>query len=153
MDNLDSIDLQILKLLQTNAKYSLEELRQILKIPKSTLAYRIKRLEKLGVIKGYYAQLNPDMLNFDYNVITFVRTKYGKDYHIELGKKIAELPGVWGVYFVLGEIDFIVLARFKNRDEFMENYLEKLMSMPEVERSSTQVIVKTIKETPNIVLY
>ncbi len=76
-----------------------------------------------------------------------MRTKYGKDYHIELGKKIAELPGVWGVYFVLGEIDFIVLARFRNRNEFMEKYLEKLMGMPEVERSSTQVIVKTIKET------
>lgn len=47
-------------------------------------------------MKGYYAQLNTELLNFDYNAITFVRTKYGKDYHIELGKKIAESLRVWG---------------------------------------------------------
>ncbi|WP_338598732.1 Lrp/AsnC family transcriptional regulator [Sulfolobus tengchongensis] len=150
---IDNVDLRILKLLQKNAKYSLNDMAKELKIPKSTLAYRIKRLENLGIIKGYYTQIDPTALNLDYVVISLIKAKYGKDYHIRLGSKLGELPGVWGVYFVLGEIDFIVMARYKNREEFMENFLEKLMSMPEIERSSTQVVVKIIKESPNLVIW
>lgn len=150
---MDEIDINILKLLQKNAKYSLEEISEELKIPKSTVAYRIKRLESLGIIKGYYAQIDPNALNLDYVVISLIKAKYGKDYHVNLGSKLAELPGVWGVYFVLGEIDFIVMARYRNREEFMRNFLEKLMNMPEIERSNTQVVVKIIKESPNMVIW
>lgn len=150
---MDELDLKILKILQYDAKYSLDEMAKELKIPKSTLAYRIKRLEKEGVIKGYYAYIDPASLNLDYIVISSVKAKYGKDYHVELGNKLAQIPGVWGVYFVLGENDFIVMARYRNREEFMEKYLERVMSIPEVERTSTQVVVKIIKETPNVLIF
>jgi len=142
-----------LKILQYNAKYSLDEIAREIRIPKSTLSYRIKKLEKDGVIKGYYAYINPASLNLDYIVITSVKAKYGKNYHVELGNKLAQIPGVWGVYFVLGDNDFIVMARYKTREEFMEKFLERVMSIPEVERTSTQVVVKIIKESPNIVIF
>lgn len=150
---MDEIDLRILKILQYNAKYSLDEMAREIRIPKSTLSYRIKKLEKYGVIKGYYAYINPASLNLDYIVITSVKAKYGKNYHVELGNKLAQIPGVWGVYFVLGDNDFIVMARYKTREEFMEKFLERVMSIPEVERTSTQVVVKIIKESPNIVIF
>lgn len=35
----------------------------------------------------------------------------------------------------------------------MRNFLEKLMNMPEIERSNTQVVVKIIKESPNMVIW
>nr|2EFN_A Chain A, 150aa long hypothetical transcriptional regulator [Sulfurisphaera tokodaii str. 7]2PN6_A Chain A, 150aa long hypothetical transcriptional regulator [Sulfurisphaera tokodaii] len=150
---MDEIDLRILKILQYNAKYSLDEIAREIRIPKATLSYRIKKLEKDGVIKGYYAYINPASLNLDYIVITSVKAKYGKNYHVELGNKLAQIPGVWGVYFVLGDNDFIVMARYKTREEFMEKFLERVMSIPEVERTSTQVVVKIIKESPNIVIF
>ncbi|WP_286188764.1 Lrp/AsnC family transcriptional regulator [Sulfolobus sp. S-194] len=78
-------------------------------------------MEKDGVIKGYYAYINPASLNLDYMVITSVKAKYGKNYHVELGNKLAQILGVWGVYFVLGGYDFIVMSRYKTREEFMEN--------------------------------
>ncbi|MEJ2776203.1 hypothetical protein WIW90_08300 [Sulfolobaceae archaeon RB850M] len=49
-------------------------------------------------------------------------------------------------------MDFIVLARYKNREDFMKNYLEKLINMPEIERTSTHVVAKVFKETPYILL-
>ncbi|MFP3202972.1 MAG: Lrp/AsnC family transcriptional regulator [Sulfolobus sp.] len=149
---LDEIDLKILRIIQNNSKYPLEKIAEEVKIPKSTVAYRIKKLEKIGVIKGYFTYIDPSSLNIDYLVITMVRAKYGKDYHESLGMKLSQLPGVWGVYFVLGDIDFIVLARYKNREDFMKNYLEKLINMPEIERTSTHVVAKVFKETPYILL-
>ncbi len=34
----------------------------------------------------------------------------------------------------------------------MKNYLERLMDIPEIERTNTQVVAKTIKETPYVVI-
>jgi DNA-binding Lrp family transcriptional regulator len=120
-------------------------------IPKSTLHYRIKRLEKDGVIEGYHAKLNSLELGYDYVAIILVRAKYGPRYHERVGKKIAAIRGVWAVYYVLGEYDFIVLVRATNRDDYMHK-LELLSNMPDVERTSTQIAAKIVKEDPRLQL-
>ncbi len=145
-----AVDRVILGSLQENARLSLQEISKMAGLSsKSAVHYRIKRLEEEGFIEGYHARVNPTKLGKDYITITFVRSKYGPGYHHRIGKKLAELRGVWGVYFVLGEIDFIVMARNDNRDTFME-MLEKMIAMGEIERTSTQVVVTTIKEDPRI---
>lgn len=149
---LDDTDLKILKMIQGDAKFPLEKMADILRIPKSTIAYRIKKMEKSGIIRGYFTSIDPSSIKLDYVIISLVKAKYGKDYHDILGKKLSELPGVWGVYFVLGDNDFIVMGRYKTREDFMKNYLERLMDMPEIERTNTQVVAKTIKETPYVVI-
>lgn len=128
----------------------LDNLAKRLGVPKSTLHYRIKRLERGGVIEGYYAKLNPLRLGYDYVAIVLVRAKYGPHYHERVGKKIAAIPGVWAVYYVLGEYDFIVLVRALNREDYMKK-LEQLGKMTDVERTSTQIAAKILKEDPRTI--
>ncbi len=118
-------------------------------MPKSTIHYRIKRLEENGVIEGCYARINPAVFGIDYLTITFVRARYGPEYHKRVGEKLARIPGVWAVYFVLGDIDFIVMARHKNQDS-VRRMIEKFLSMEEIERTSTHVIIEVIKEDPRL---
>lgn len=147
---LTSVDTAILRSLQKNARLPLQEISKRAGLSsKSAVHYRIKRLEKEGFIEGYHARVNPAKVGKDYITITFVRSKYGPGYHRRIGKKLAQLQGVWGVYFVLGEIDFIVMARNDSRDTFMK-MLEKMIAMGEIERTSTQVVVTTIKEEPGV---
>lgn len=47
--------------------------------------------------------------------------------------------------FVLGDIDFVVLAKSPSREAFMK-FLESMINSPEIERTSTLVVVKVIKE-------
>jgi len=84
-----------------------------------------------------------------YIAITLVRAKYGPGYHEKVGDKISKLPGVWAVYFVFGETDFVVLSRTDSREEFMRT-LEQIMSMEEIERTSTMIVAKVIKEDPRL---
>jgi len=146
---LDKTDLAILKILQEDCRTSITTIASKLGLPKSTVHYRIKRLEEAGVIEGCYAKINPEALRKDYLTITLVRAKYGPGYHERIGKKLASLPGVWAVYFTLGDIDFVVLARHENLDS-VRRMIESFISMEEIERTSTQVIVKVIKEDPRI---
>ena len=148
---IDETDLSILSFLQNNCQVPLGDVAKRLGIPKSTLHYRIKRLEKDGVIEGYHAKVNSLKLGYDYVAIVLLRAKYGPRYHERVGKKIAAIRGVWAVYYVLGEYDFIVLVRATNRDDYMHK-LELLSNMSDVERTSTQIAAKIIKEDPRLQL-
>jgi DNA-binding Lrp family transcriptional regulator len=149
--SLDELDREILKILQMDCRTSVEKIAKKLGVPKSTVHYRIKRLEAEKIIEGYYAKVNATKLGKDYVTITLVRAKYGPDYHERLGNMLAQIPGVWAVYFVFGDTDFIVLTRSDNREDFMKK-LEKMMNMKEIERTNTQVVAKTLKEDPRIEL-
>jgi len=146
---IDETDLSILRFLQNDCQMPLDNLAKKLGVPKSTLHYRIKRLERDGVIEGYYAKANPLKLGYDYVAIVLVRAKYGPHYHERVGRKIAAVPGVWAVYYVLGEYDFIVLVRALNREDYMHK-LERLSKMADIERTSTQIAAKILKEDPRI---
>ncbi len=141
----DEIDSGILRILQEDCRTPLDQIAERLRVPKSTIHYRIKRLEGEGIIEGYYARVNHAKLGRDYVTATFIRAKYGPGYHEKAGQKLSKISGVWGVYFVLGENDFILMSRSNNREDYLQK-LEKIMSMPEIERTSTQVIAKVIKE-------
>lgn len=148
---LDDIDIKILKVLQEDCRVTLDQMSKMLNVPKSTLHYRIKRLEKVGVIEGYYAKLNPAKLGKEYIAVTLVRAKYGPGYHKKVGERLSKLPGVWGVYFVLGETDFVVLTRANSRKDFMKT-LEQMINSKEIERTSTMAVVEIIKEDPRLEL-
>jgi DNA-binding Lrp family transcriptional regulator len=149
MEKLDEVDLAILRILQEDCRKNITEIADMVKIPKSTVHYRINRLEKLGYIEGYYAKISPEKMGKQYITITLVRAKYGPGYHEKVGEKISKLPGVWAVYFVFGETDFVVLSRTDSREEFMKT-LEQIMNMEEVERTSTMIVAKVIKEDPRL---
>ena len=146
---LDETDLEILRILQEDCRTTINDIAKRLNKNKSTIHYRIKRLEEAGVIQGCYAKVNPEALNQDYLTITLVRAKYGPGYHKRVGEKLAKIPGVWAVYFILGEIDFVVLARHKNLDS-VRNMINAFLSIEEIERTSTHVIVDIIKEDPRV---
>ena len=129
--SLDEIDVRILEILQKDCRVPLGQIAKALGIPKSTVHYRIRRLEAEGIIEGYYAKVNATNLGKDYITITFIRAKYGPSYHELVGEMLAKIPGVSAVYFVFGETDFLALVRSDSRDDFMKK-LEKMTNMPEI---------------------
>ncbi|MGD0176144.1 MAG: Lrp/AsnC family transcriptional regulator [Candidatus Bathyarchaeia archaeon] len=146
---LDKIDRTLLKILQKDSRVPLQVIAKRLGIPKSTVHYRISRLEREKVIEGYYAKLNPARLGYDYLAVVLVRAKYGPRYHQKVGLRLSKIPGVWAVYYVLGDVDFIVLIRALDRDDYMQK-LERLSNMSDIERTSTQVVARILKEDPRM---
>jgi Lrp/AsnC family leucine-responsive transcriptional regulator len=146
---LDTIDRTILLALQKDCRISLHKIARKLGVPKSTVHYRVRRLEEGGVIEGYYARLSPARLGNDYLAVVLVRAKYGPGYHKKVGHKLATIPGVWAVYYVLGDIDFVILIRAVDRADYMRK-LELISSMKDIERTSTQVVADIVKEEPRV---
>jgi Lrp/AsnC family leucine-responsive transcriptional regulator len=142
---IDEVDRKILKLLSSDGSISFQEIATRLSISKSTVHNRVKALQESGVIKGIHAILDPEKLGNTITAISLIRGKYGPKYSENIGKAIAQIKGVWAVYFVMGDVDFIVLIRCRTREE-LAGIIEKMTRTEGVERSSTFFSLMTVKE-------
>jgi DNA-binding Lrp family transcriptional regulator len=146
---LDKIYRSLLRILQKDSRVPLQQIAKQLRIPKSTVHYRIGRLEREKIIQGYHVKLDPSRLGYDYLAVVLVRAKYGPQYHKKVGLRLARVPGVWGVFYMLGDFDFVVMIRAIDRDDYMQK-LERISSMSDIERTSTQVVARVVKDDPRV---
>ena len=143
MFTLDEIDKKILVELLKNSNRSNREIAKAIGVSAATVINHIQRLESAGVITEYTVMLDFERLGYDLTVIMEVTVSRGK--LLETQEEIAKLPYVCGVYDVTGEIDSIVIAKFKNRRELSE-FPKDLLGMEFVERTNTHVVLNTVKE-------
>lgn len=142
---LDEIDLAILGELIEDARRSYREIAKRLNVSVGTVAARVKRLESLGVIKGYSAIVDYEKLGYELTVVTEVTVSKGR--LLEVQREISLIPNTVSVYDVTGTVDSIVVSKFKNRQE-VSNFTKKLLSIPYVERTNTHVVLTVVKEDP-----
>jgi DNA-binding Lrp family transcriptional regulator len=135
----------ILELLQKNDKISLSDLATKTGLAPSSVHYRIRKLEEDGVIKGYRAIVDPVKVGYDILAVSFVKSRYDPNAYERLGRALSRIPGVWAVYFLMGDMDYVVLIRAKNRTD-LNRIVYKLISMKDVERSDTRMVMERIKE-------
>ena len=69
---------------------------------------------------------------------------------VDVEKKIAVDSHVFAVYDITGDFDAVVLAKFKSRKS-MDAFLKKIQTYDFVERTETNLILNTIKESRTIV--
>lgn len=148
---LDDLDILILTELQKECRTPLQDIAEKVGAPTSTVHYRLKRLERSGIIEGYYAKLNPEKLDMEYIAVTRLRVELAPGYYNTIGNQLSLITGVWAVYLILGDSDFLVMTRSKNRDEFM-SIMDQVLQIKGIKQSSTSVVAKLIKEDPRLSL-
>jgi Lrp/AsnC family leucine-responsive transcriptional regulator len=87
-ETLDSTDWAILSELQEDARISLTELGRRVSLSASATTERVRRMESIGVITGYRAEL--DLTKVGYPVLAVVRLKYPGNKHEPLHRLLAE---------------------------------------------------------------
>ena len=112
MQQLDEIDLQILKTLQKNAKLTTKELADAVHLTPTPVFERQKRLEKKGFIKKYVAVLDPEKLN--QGLLVFCKVKLTQINH-EIAdafvRRIQRIPEVTECYNTSGSYDYLLKVR------------------------------------------
>ncbi|TDO44402.1 Lrp/AsnC family leucine-responsive transcriptional regulator [Kribbella sp. VKM Ac-2527] len=89
-ETLDSTDWAILVELQRDGRVALTELGRRVNLSASATTERVKRLEYLGVITGYRAEV--DLTKVGYPVLAVVRLKYPGNKHEPLHRLLRERP-------------------------------------------------------------
>ena len=142
-------DSELLAQLSKNGKASQRELAKETGVALGTVNTHIKQLENKKIIRGYLADIDPEKVGFNLSAIINLRIKKGT--LMDVQASIANHSRVFGVYDVTGEWDSLILARFKNREE-MDNFIKTTLSQEYIERTSTSLVLNTVKEEPRIIL-
>ncbi|TDW86727.1 MULTISPECIES: Lrp/AsnC family transcriptional regulator [Kribbella] len=87
-ESLDPTDWAILNELQEDARLSLTQLGKRVNLSASATTERVRRLESIGVITGYRAEI--DLTKVGYPVLAVVRLKYPGNKHEPLHRLLAE---------------------------------------------------------------
>ena len=141
--------MRILEVLQNNAKLTTHKISKKLAMPITTIHNRIKKLEKLGIIKRYTVELDYKKLDkglFAYIGVTVTYTSpSGKKLHQEdIAKKIKKLAGVEEVNIMAGGNDILIKIRLKDIDELNDFVVRKLREIDGVDKTQTMVVMSSV---------
>ena len=140
---LDKTDAEIISSLRENCRGSYREIAKRLGLHPTTLISRMQKLEKSRVIQGYGAKISLPSLGYEF--LGVVQIKIEKGRLLETQAKISRLSGVVAVYDVTGEYDSVAIIAAKNRDLF-SGLIKRLLNLPHVQHTNTQVILNVVKE-------
>ena len=140
---LDSKDIQLLEILEENAKTPVQEIAEKTGIPSSTVHHRIKKLEDLDVILGYNVIVNPNNVGLDISAFITIISESSANYEqiVDYANQTNEIVECFAT---TGRGSHILLVQTQNSNS-LEQLLRKIQSWPNVIRTETQIILSMNK--------
>lgn len=141
-------EIEILKILEENAKLTPEEISEMTGFSKTEVEETIKKLEDLRAILRYKAivdweRVGEELVFAVIEVRVSLTREKGYD---DIAKRIAKFPEVHAIRLVSGEYDFQVVVKGKNLKEVAFFVSEKISTIPEVRNTVTHFVLRTYKE-------
>ncbi|MBP3755733.1 MAG: Lrp/AsnC family transcriptional regulator [Prevotella sp.] len=151
MDELDEIDLQILRTLQKNAKLTTKELADAVHLTPTPVFERQKRLERQGYIKRYVAVLNPDKMGLGLMVFCKVKLKQiNHEIADAFARRIVRIPEVTECYNTSGSYDYLLKVRAADMKQYQEFVLNKLGEIEHLASIESTFVMSEVKQDNGI---
>lgn len=145
---LDRIDRKILDVLQKNGRISITDLAEQVGLSATPCSERVKRLERDGIIAGYYARIDPKA--FGLSLLVFVEIKLSAksgDVFDRVKLELQYLPEVMECHLVSGDFDYLIKARIPEMSDYRRLLGEILKRMPAAAESRSYVVMEEVKES------
>ncbi len=140
----------ILKLLSKDARMTPEEISKQAKMDVAEVKKRIKKYEKDGVILGYKAVINKELIedkDAEVGAIIEVKVVPQKDLGFDqVAKRIYSFPEVASCYLLSGSYDLLLVIEGKDLKTVARFVAEKLSPMENVRGTVTHFLLKKYKE-------
>jgi len=109
---------------------------------------RVRRLEREGVITGYYARVSPAALDAGLLVFVEISMSHKSDRSFEdFRKEILLIPYVQECHLVSGDFDYIVKARISEISQYRTLLGDILLRLPGVTQTKSCIVMEEVKET------
>ncbi len=138
---------ELLKILQTNALESRENLARMLGCSVTDIEKRIATFEKSGVIRGYQAILNEDQLDLEKvtAVIEVKVTPQREGGFDTIAERVSRFPEVRSAHLMSGTYDLLLFVEGRTLREVASFVSERLSPLEGVLSTSTHFMLKTYK--------
>lgn len=143
---LDKKDLKILERLKENSKLTTSQIYKKTNIPITTVYNRIKKLENLGIIKGYtlkldYNKLGKPITGFILITINYLLPDGTKIKQEHVAQEISKLEGVGEVNIMTGVTDILIKIRVSSIEELNDFVIRKLRNINGIDKTQTMIVL------------
>lgn len=149
----DSKDIEILKLLQADARVTTAEIAERVNLSQSPCWRRINQFEQEGIIKGKVHLLNREKLGMEMVIFTSINLATTNRESLEaFEREITKFSEVVECYTMTGVFDYmlkIIAKDIRHYEIFVRNQLAQL---PNIREMHSHVSVTKIKDTTELPL-
>jgi DNA-binding Lrp family transcriptional regulator len=145
---LDAIDRAILNVLQKDGRLSNVELAKAVHLSPSACLRRVKQLEDNGVIAQYVALVDPKRVGkqgTSYTIINLERV--GPAALAAFEQAVRDSPDILDCFYVAGSNDYLIRFAYRDSEDLERLHSQVLMHLPEVARSNSMLVLRTVKKT------
>lgn len=144
----DTIDKNLLKLLQADSKKTTKELSLKLNLSVTAVYERIKKLEKEGIISNYVALLNRNKIEKGFVVFCHLKLmQHTKEFISQFEKEVVLLNEVLECFHVSGDYDYILKICVKDMEEYREFMVTKLTTLQHIGSTHSTFMIGEVKNT------
>lgn len=147
MENLDKLDMAILRELQKNARITVTELASRVGLSKTPCQVRMKRLEELGYIMGYTALIDQKKLGSKHIAFVQVTMLDTKTRALNaFNEAVRAIPEIEQCHMIAANFDYLLKVRTTDIESYREVLGEKISNLPFVKQTSTFVVMEDVKD-------
>ncbi len=149
MQGLDDRDIKILTILQADGRITKAALAERVNLSPTACWERLQRLEKAGLIIGFEARLNPQLLEGTAEIMMSVELESHQTQDFRAFEEgVTQIPEVVDCWAVGGGIDYFVRIVAKDIKAYQTLVDEILGAGLGVKRYFTYVVTKSVKHGP-----
>ena len=153
MDKIDAFDLKILQIIQENNKITSEVLAKEVGLSSSACQRRINSMRKAGIIQKDVSIIDRNFIGRKITIVVQVLSdKEGIEYDDEFKKTMLKAPEVMQWYYVNGDYDYVLIATFKDMEEYEIFTKKYFLNNSNIKRFSSMVVMNRVKENLSVPL-
>ena len=148
MAEIDSINAQILSLLQDDGRMTNAKLAEQLNMSETPSWRRLKKLEESGIIEGYQAVLNRKKLGL--GVMAFVQLSFSQHDQVataEFQRIVNVTPNILSCHNTTGEDDFLLIVVAQDLDDYSGFVDSTLRRIPGVTNIRSNLSLREMKSS------
>ncbi len=143
---MDDKDLEILKLVQSNARLTAETIGHEIGLSPPAVQKRLKKLRETGVIENEIAVLCPAKVGREMTVIVQVMLERESRLHLDTFKRrMKTAHGVQQCYYTTGEADFIVVVVVEDIKAYEAFTQEYFFDESNVSKFTSSIVMDRVK--------
>lgn len=145
---IDATDLKILRVLQQNSEYSMQELAEKVGLSHTPCWRRYHRLKEIGVIVGQAAMIDPKKVGVGVNAICdIVLQHHNENALIAFEEAVLTYPEIVACFAMTGAKDYTLRVAVSSLEDYERFFKQKLLHLPGVATVNTSFAFSTVKWT------
>ncbi len=148
---MDLYDRKILRALQRDGRVTNKDLAEQVSLSQAPCWRRVDALEKQGLIKGYTAIVDQDMLGL--NITAFAQISLD-NHHQEtveqFDRGIQQWPEILECHATSGESDYLLKIVARDMNDYNQLIYEKILRLPSIRSINTSFSMQQKKRTSHL---